>query len=166
MLGDTAVRMWRLYHTPQGQRLFRYTMVSVISTVVSFSILGIVYGALRLWSEVPDALIANCAAIVPSYYLNRTWVWGKSGPSHLWREVIPFWAMSVAGIVLSVFAAAYARHLGLSLHLQHFGRTMLLLAANVVAFGVLWVLKFVLFNRLFHVGPLSEDELVTSGADS
>ena len=33
--------------------MFRYATVSVISTVVSFSILGLLFGVFRLWSEVP-----------------------------------------------------------------------------------------------------------------
>ena len=40
-------------------------------------------------------------------------------------------------------------------------RTLLVLGANLMAFGVLWVVKFLVFNRLFHVSPVSEDaELV------
>lgn len=165
MPGDSVVRLWRLYHSPQGRKLVRYSMVSVVSTAVSFAVLGFVYGILRLWSEVPDTVFANVVAIFPSYYLNRSWVWGKSGKSHLWREVVPFWSMSFAGIVLSIFAAAEAKHLGTSWHLHHLGRTVVLLAANVSAFGVLWILKFLLFNRLFHVHPVHDamDELVDAG---
>ena len=160
MLGDRVVRLWRLYQTPQGKKMFRYTMASVISTIVSFGTLGVVYGLAPVGSEVPDTVLANIAGIFPSYYLNRYWAWGKSGKSHLWREVVPFWAMSLAGMVLSIFAAGEARDLGISLHLHHFGRTLLLMGANVLAFGVLWVLKFILFNRLFHVAPaLDETEL-------
>ena len=34
--------------------MFRYTMVSVISTAVSLSVLFLVFGVLQLWSEVPS----------------------------------------------------------------------------------------------------------------
>lgn len=161
MLRDTVVRVWRLYHTPHGRRLFRYTAVSAVSTIVSFSVLGILYGALRLWSEVPDTLMANLVATVPSYYLNRSWAWGKTGRSHLTREVVPFWAMAVAGIVFSIFTAGEARHVSDMHNLHHFGRTVLVLGANLAAFGILWVAKFLVFNKLFHVHPLEEaDDLV------
>ena len=158
MLRDTVVRLWRVYHTPQGKKLLRYTAVSAVSTAVSFSVLGIVYGALRLWSEVPSTLFANIVATVPSYYLNRNWAWGKSGRSHLTREVIPFWAMALSGILFSIFTATEARHVSDMHHLHHFGRTVLVLGANLAAFGILWVLKFVVFNKLFHVHPLEEAE--------
>ena len=161
MVRETILRLWRLYQTPHGRRLFRYTMVSAVSTVVSFAVLGFVYGVVRLWSEVPSTVFANMVATVPSYYLNRNWAWGKSGRSHLTREVLPFWAMAVAGIVFSIFTASEARHLGDAHHLHHFGRTVLVLGANLAAFGILWVLKFMLFNKLFHIHPTEDvDELV------
>lgn len=151
---DALLRVWRRYNTPQGRKFFRYAMVSVISAAVSFSVLFLVYGALRMWSEVPDTLLANVVAAFPSYYLNRSWVWGKTGRSHLMREVAPFWAVSIASIVFSIFSASEARHLSDVHHLHHLGRTVVVLGANLGAFGILWVLKFLFFNRLFHVGTV------------
>ena len=48
-------------------------MVSVISTGVSFVVLAVLYGGLKLWSEVPDTLVANAVATFTSYWLNRSW---------------------------------------------------------------------------------------------
>jgi putative flippase GtrA len=155
---DALVRLWRLYHTPTGKKLVRYAMVSVISTILSFSVLLLVYGVLRLWTEVPSTVFANMVASVPAYYLNRSWSWGKTGRSHLWREVVPFWAMSVTGIALSVLTASEARHLSDVHQLHHFGRTILVLGANTGAFAILWVAKFLIFNRLFHQHPVAELE--------
>ena len=159
MLRDLVLRLLRLYQTPHGKKLFRYTMVSVISTIVSVGTLAIIYGALRLWSEVPSTVAANMVATIPSYYLNRNWAWGKSGRSHVTREVLPFWAMAVSGIVFSIFTASEARHVSEMHHLHHFGRTVLVLGANLAAFGILWVLKFLVFNKLFHVHPVDDIEL-------
>jgi putative flippase GtrA len=158
MLGDTVVRLWRLYQTPLGKRLFRYSMVSVVSTIVSLGTLAIVYGVFRVWTEVPSTLFANLVAVVPSYYLNRNWAWGKSGRSHVTREVLPFWVASVAGILLSILTSSEARDFSLAHHLHHFGSTVIVEGANIFAFGVLWVLKFLVFNRLFHVTPEAELE--------
>ena len=150
-------RLRLLYRTPAGRRLIRYTAQSAITTLFSFSVLGLVYGVFRLWTEVPSTLFANVVATLPSYFLNRNWVWGKSGRSHLWREVVPFWAASVVGIVLSIFTASEARHLGLTYfpH-EHGARTGLVEGANLLAFGLLWILKFLVFNRLFKVHPVEE----------
>jgi len=146
-------------------RIFRYSMVSVVSTVVSFATLGLVFGVLHLWSEVPSAIFANSVATVPSYYLNRRWVWGKSGRSHLFKEVLPFWATSFVGLVLATIAASYARDFSDTHQLHHFGRTVVLQGANLGAFGLLWVGKFLVFNRLFrhhHTEAAAATELVES----
>jgi putative flippase GtrA len=154
----TVKRLWRLYHTPTGKKLIRYAMVSVISTAVSFTTLFIVFGVLRLWSEVPSTVFANLVASVPAYYLNRSWSWGKSGRSHMFKEVIPFWTMTAIGITISIGTASLARHLSNEYNLQHLGRTIVVLGANTLAFAMLWIVKFMVFNRLFHVDPVSEAE--------
>jgi putative flippase GtrA len=146
---DAVTRLWRFCRTPAGLKLIKYTVVSVISAATSLLILTIVYGVLRLWTEVISVLFSNVMAGIPSYFLNRQWVWGKSGRSHLWREVLPFWVMSLTGIGFALFAANVAHNFADAHHLHHLARTVLVVGANVAAFGILWVLKFLILNRLF-----------------
>jgi len=142
-------RLWSRCRTPQGLKIIKYTTVSVISALTSLVILTIVFGVLRLWGEVASTLFANVLAGIPSYYLNRMWVWKKSGRSHIWREVIPFWVMSIAGILFALYTASLAHHFANTHHLQHLARTALVVGANIAAFGILWLLKFLVLNRLF-----------------
>lgn len=157
MLIDRLAHLWAWLHTHEGRKIFRYSMVSVISTAVSFVVLFIVYGALRVWTEVPSTVFANGVATFPSYWLNRNWAWGKSGRSHLMREVVPFWAAAAAGIAFSMVGASVARELSLDFHLGHLASTGVVLVANVVSFGIFWVLKLMLFNRLFHAPSVLEE---------
>ena len=136
-------------------------MVSVISTVVSFAVLAVVYGLHIIKGEVEATVFANVVATIPSYFLNRMWVWGKGGRSRVMKEIVPFWVMSAIGIVVSIGGAAVARHIGKVNHLSHGEQTAVLLLANLISFGLFWVLKYMLYNRLFHVHPVEElDELV------
>jgi putative flippase GtrA len=146
---EALLRLWAMSRTPQGLKVIRYTMVSVISALTSLVILVILFGLLRLWNEVVCTLIANIMAGVPSYYLNRRWVWGKGGRSHLWREVLPFWVMSITGIGFALLTSTWAQHFSASHHLEHLARTALVVGANIAAFGILWLLKFLILNRLF-----------------
>jgi putative flippase GtrA len=146
---NAVVGLWRFCHTPRGLKLFRYTMVSVISAVTGLLILTIVFGVLGLWGEVVSTLVANILAGIPSYYLNRQWVWKKSGRSHIWKELVPFWVMSITGIGFALYAAALAHNFADEHHLHHLARTVLVLGANVFAFGILWIVKFLILNRLF-----------------
>lgn len=166
----TPKDLWALLSTPIGRKLARYTAVSVSSTVVSFVTLTVVFGVLRLWSEVPSVLFANALAAVWSYNLNRRWAWGTGGRSRLLREVLPFAAMSFSGMALSTATAAGAHHLAVAEHLGHLTRTALVLGANLGAWGSLWVVKFLVFNRLF-TGPgepslLAAEEVDLAGAGS
>ncbi len=134
--------------------MFRYSMVSVISTGVSVVTLGLVYGVFRLWTEVPSTLFANVVAAVPSYYLNRNWAWGKTGRSHIRREVLPFWGLSIAGMLLSILTSSEARRIGVDFfNHDHLIRTAIVEGMNLFAFAVLWLVKFLVFQRLFRVAP-------------
>src|SRR5207302_11341342 len=93
-----------LARSPGGQKWVRYTLVSVISVIGGQAILFVTNGVLDLWSPT----VCNCFAVtvsaLPSYYLNRNWAWCKTGKSHLWREVEPFWGLAFLGLGFSTWA--------------------------------------------------------------
>jgi putative flippase GtrA len=134
--------------TPEGRKVVRYSVVSVISVIVSLIVLGICHGVLD-WSAFWSNIAATSVATVPSYELNRKWAWGKSGKSHLWREVVPFWVLSFVGLAFSTWWAVMAE--SLSKHLSHLGQTAVVEAAVLLAYGVLWVGKFMIINKLLFV---------------
>ena len=148
------IQEWSKSH--EGKKLIRFTAVSVISTGVSFVTLFLVFGVFKVWTQVPSTIFANAVATIPSYNLNRKWAWGKSGRSHLMKEILPFWSMSAVGIAVSVVGAQAARHVSVKHHLPHLEQTIIVLTANVLSFAIFWVLKLLLFNRLFHVNEMEE----------
>lgn len=160
-LTERLVHLWEKRDTPEAKHLLKYTMVSVVSTIVSFGVLFLVFGVLKLWGQIASTVFANAVATLPSYFLNRRWVWGKGGRSHLTKEIIPFWSLSTIGIAVSIGGAALAHHISYTHHLSHLDQTALVLLANLMSFGIFWVLKFMIFNKMFHVHTLEElDELV------
>ena len=104
--------------------------MSVASALVTFTTLTLVYGVLRLWTELPSAFFSNIVAGFVSYLLNRKRVWGKSGRSSLRTEVLLVWIMSIAGMVLALFTASWARRFSNAHQLQHWERTIVILGAN------------------------------------
>jgi len=155
---EATTRQPSMLQRPGIRKLVKYSMVSVISVVVS----QIVQFATFVFTHngVLSSVVAVIAGTVPSYELNRRWTWRKNGPSHLWREIVPFWVMSFIGLVFStvcVYAAEqWAEGRGLSK-----GRTGLLLnGASLAAFGLLWVGKFLIINHLLfrHHGVDASDE--------
>src|ERR1019366_7001130 len=162
---QSLVRLWQFLRTPQGLKLLRYSAVSIISALTSLVILTIVYGVLRLWTEVASVLFSNVMAGIPSYILNRRWVWGKSGRSHIWREILPFWVMSITGIGFALYTASLAHNFAQSHHLHHLAQTVLVVGANIAAFGILWLLKFIILNRLFVENADAEAGTEPDGLD-
>lgn len=144
-------------------RMAKCMSVSIFTTLVSLVTLGVLAGAagVRAWLA---NVVATAVGTVPSYLLNRRWVWGRPGRGDAWRELVPFWAMSFMGLVLSTVAVDRADHLAASLGLDHELRTAALLAANVGAFGVLWLGQFVMLDRVLFRERRSAGALSAAGA--
>jgi len=154
---DRLRSLYAWLHTHEGRKILRYTMVSVISTVVSLSVIAIVFGAFH-WGEIEATVFGNAVATFPSYWLNRKWAWGKHGRSHFMKEVVPFWTMAALGIAFSIVGAAIARHIGREHNLSHLELTLVVEAANVISFAIFWVAKLVVFNKMFKVELSEFDE--------
>ncbi len=125
-------------------KLWRYASVSVATTALSLSVLSVLVAVIHV-EAVRANIIATICGIGPSYYLNRRWVW-KHPESRFARHVMPFWAMSLAGLTLSSISVHVADRLAMSL--PEGIRTIAILGANVAAFGTLWLIQFVINDRL------------------
>jgi putative flippase GtrA len=143
----SMVRVRERLDSPERRKFAKYAFASVISVIITQVILFFCFYALRM-SGGKSAFIASSIAAVPSFYLNRNWVWGKSGRSHLRKEVLPFWVMVVIGLVFSSLAGRYADVLGRDLTDSHFLRSVIVTGSNIGAFGILWILKYIIFNRI------------------
>lgn len=140
----------RRLETPEGQKFFRYSVASVVAVVVSLVCLVFFNGVLDLRAWLASVL-ATAIATVPNYYMNRQWAWGKSGRSHLLKEVVPFWVLAFIGLVFSTVCTNWIEHYAQSHHFAHLTRTAVVAFVYVGAFGVLWVAKFLIFNKVLFV---------------
>ena len=124
----------------------RYVMVSVVNVLVGGGLLVV----LQHWMRPTFANICGVAiSAIPAYYMNRAWVWGKRGKSHWKKEVMPFWLFTGAGLILSTLAISYAD--------EHTQNKFVILFVQLFAFGVLWVVRFFVLDRLFHVEVFEDD---------
>lgn len=139
-----------------GQRLIRYAGVSVVGVIAGQTLLFVFYEVFG-WR----AVVANTAAVtlstIPSYLLNRTWVWKKAGAHSIRAEILPFWGMAFLGLILSNVLVAIVE--------KRWDSWLLINVANLAAFGVLWGAKYVLLDRiLFRVELEAEPVSVESPA--
>ena len=135
--------------SPHFGRFWRYSFVSVVSTVISLGGLYLFFRVLHVGSAAVSNLIATSIASIPAYYLNRTWSWGKTGRSHVFREVVPFWSITAFGVIASTLVVHFAANEAYHLHHSHHGRevTIIVELANLSTYAVLWIGKFLIFNR-------------------
>jgi putative flippase GtrA len=142
----------------------RYGTVSIIATVTSMIVLGVLVTATTIpagWANV----IATAVGTFPSFELNRRWVWGKTGKRSMRGEVGPFWILSFAGLALSTLtvslAAAWAARAGVDATT----RTVVIEAASVAAFGSLWVAQFVILDRVLFRHPANTTPALTGTSE-
>ena len=152
--------------THEGRKIIRYTLVSASSTVVSFAAIAFFYGLKIIPSVIWSTLAGNLVASVPAYQLNRRWTWGKRGKSQIRREIVPFWTLTFMGIGVSQLGALFARHEVRAHHLSHLINTGLVAFTNLASFAIFWVLKLMVFNRIFRVDTLEEIEEELSEEES
>jgi putative flippase GtrA len=124
---------WRM------DRLLRFAGVSLLGTVGTQMLLWLLIEHWG-WRGAPANLSAVSAMSLPSYWANRHWVWNRQRGQHSLRgEVLPYWGMAFAGLVLSTVFAWLAY--------RSFPHAWAVSVANLAGFGVLWVGKFALFDR-------------------
>lgn len=147
------------------ERLFqwvRYGATSCVATLTSMVVLGALVATSTLspgWANI----VATSVGTVPSFELNRRWVWGRTGRRSFAGEVGPFCVMSLAGLALSTLLVSAAGHWATGAGLDAFWRTAVIEVANVAAFGTLWVAQFVVLDRVLfaHRAPGAGRRAVT-----
>jgi putative flippase GtrA len=115
----------------------RYLAISVFSTAITQVLIFLFVDGFG-WHGAVANVAAVCISSVPSYLLNRRWVWRKVGAHSLSREVAPFWLMNLLGLALSTIFAAIAYHI--------WGTGLAVSLANMAGFGVLWIAKFLVLD--------------------
>lgn len=155
---EATTRLPGLLQRPVLRKLVKYSMVSVISIGFSLVVLNSTFFITR--NGVLSSVVAVAVGTVPSYELNRRWTWRKDGPSHVWREIVPFWVMSFVGLVFSTVCVYGAEQWAENRDMSHARTGLLLNLASLAAFGVLWVGKFLIINHLlFHPAVVDEDDI-------
>ena len=158
---EATTRLPGLLQRPVLRKLVKYSMVSLISIGVSLVVLNSTFFVTH--NGVLSSVVAVAAGTVPNYELNRRWTWRKNGPSHMWREIVPFWVMSFVGLVFSTICVYGAEQWAENRDMSHARTGLLLNLASLAAFGLLWVGKFLIINHLLfhrdHHAAADEDDI-------
>ncbi|MEU4196586.1 GtrA family protein [Kribbella sp. NPDC026611] len=127
----------------------RYSASSVVATVVSQVAFALCY-----WFGTPAiaaTLVAWLAGAVPNYVLNRRWTWGRSG------QKLPYTMIVIGSAVTAAVVTSVTDHL-----VQPVGsyawKTALVTGSYLGTYAVLFIVKFLLFDRLVFARSSRADE--------
>jgi putative flippase GtrA len=148
-------------HLPHWLRMSRYTAGSAICFAVSEAVFVSLF-----WPHVLGAkgssLVASVAGIIPGYYLNRTWTWGRRERSNLWREVVPYWAIALGGAVAAALAIGVVNNA--AIRHSRGTRTILNAATYMATYGVLFLAKYAFFQKVLFPPPSIDLEAIDADA--
>jgi putative flippase GtrA len=160
-VGTRAAALAARARTPTGRKAFKYAVVSAVSVAVNqVALFGLF--AVAHWTARASNFGAFVIGGIPSYILNRRWTWGKKGRSHVLKEVVPYWGLAFLGLGCSTVAVGLAEDWGRTFTDSRTVQGMIVSAASIGAFGVLWVAKFVIFNKIIFV---NDEDLRAALAD-
>ena len=141
-------------------RLLRYFGASAVATAIGQSVLIslVATGATTPgWANV----IATAAGTLPSFELNRRWVWGRSGPRSWAGEVLPFCVWSFLALAVSTVAVRTAVSMAVDAGMHGLGQAAAAVVASLSAGGLMWVLQYIILDRvLFRPSGLDRLEVV------
>lgn len=128
----------------------RYTAASVIAGVISQLVFVVTYwfGA----APVVSSVVAFVAGAVPNYLMNRRWAWQRTDRPHPVRETLPYAVIIVVTALTAILATTLADRWVVANVDSHELQVVLVAAAFLGTYGVMFVLKFVLFDRLIFAG--------------
>jgi putative flippase GtrA len=151
----TLPEVMEKFRSPVGQKLFRYSLASVVAVIVSVVLLVLFNGVLG-WSAWVSSTLATAIAAIPNYEMNRKWAWGKTGRSHLLKEVLPFWALAFIGWAFSTISVHAMEGYAKDHDFSHVLTTFTVTVVYIGAFGVLWVAKFIIFNKVLFAHHIED----------
>jgi putative flippase GtrA len=133
-------------------RFFRYSVGSVVAVITSEVTFVLCYGTGFLGTTAAS-VVAFFAGAIPNYVLNRSWAWERRGRLNVNREVILYAVVSIASLVSAAVVTGWVSQMAARLTGSHAARTAMVAAAYLATYGLLFVLKFVIFQRVVFVEP-------------
>jgi putative flippase GtrA len=129
-------------------RLSRYAAGSVIAASLSELTFLVVFGVGHA-PAVVATVVAFLAGAVPNWVLNRRWAWSRSDRVSPRRELVPYIAIVAATLIATIAGTAVAE--AAAHNLSHWLAVAVVDGAFVVITGAMFVIKFVLFDRVVFI---------------
>jgi len=129
-------------------RIAKYTTGSVVATISAEVTFLIVFGA-GVGAAVSTVAVFLAGAI-PNYVLNRRWAWQRTGRAHR-REVARYIGVILLSLLITMAFTKVGARIAHNLFEYRGAQTLFVGGVYLFASGVVFVLKYVLFNRFVFI---------------
>ena len=147
-----AGRWDRLRNHRLAVRATKSLLGSVAATVCSEAAFALSYGT-NLLGTTGASAVAFVAGAVPNYFLNRSWAWQRKGRVRVWREVVLYAVVSLLSFAASAAVTAWAAHASRHYTSDHLIKTLLVSAAYLATYAVLFGAKFAAYELVIFADP-------------
>ena len=137
--------------SPFFAKVTRYALGSVIALITSVVVFALLYVA-GVGTTV-DSIAAFIAGAVPNWILNRRWAWEMTGRVEVVREVVGYTAVSLLALLAASAGTGWTQAWVKTHVAPHHGlRVVLVTGAYVLVQALLFVVKFVIYDRWVFTG--------------
>ena len=140
-------RLARWRQVPLARKITGYCLGSIVAAVTSEAAFAVTYG----WGHAGTTWASAAGFVggaVPNYILNRRWVWPDRRASSRTRELSRYAAVSLTAVVSAALITHWAESAARWFTADQGWRVALTAAAYLATSGLLFVAKFVLYERL------------------
>jgi putative flippase GtrA len=142
----------RVSHSAYAAKVTKYAIGSVIALLTSIVVFAVAYVILG-GHPTTCSVLAFFAGAIPNWILNRRWAWKITGRADFLREIVAY--LAISGVVLvasSVSTSAMQSWVKANVTPHHGIRVLLVTGAYVVVQAVLFVAKFVVYEKWVFSG--------------
>jgi putative flippase GtrA len=133
----------------ESKKITRYTLGSVVALLTSIVVFDLLL--LAGVGTTVDSIVAFMAGAIPNWILNRRWAWERTGKVEVSREVVGYVVVSVIAMAASSLATGFT-HNWVNNHVGHGFRLILVTGAYVLVQAILFIAKFVVYDRWVFAG--------------
>jgi putative flippase GtrA len=140
-------------------RFGRYSIGSAIALGCSELAFVLCFGPAGSGATIA-AVVAFVAGAIPNYLINRFWAWGGRERLRQARETVLYVVVILASLLISIGASDLADRVTKSVTRGHTAETALVSLAYLGTQGVLFLVKFALFQKVVftEATPPTDDQ--------
>lgn len=147
-MASQLYRRWRA--SAHSVKITRYALGSLVALLTSVLVFALLY--VMGVGTTTDSIVAFFAGAVPNWMLNRRWAWERDGKIEVAREVVGYSIVSLLAVLASSLGTGWAQRQVQGIPAHHGIRVALVTGAYVLVQALLFVVKYVIYDRWVFAG--------------